>query len=149
MRQTLKVMSALVKAGKKDPTIRAKAVALTQHLKQKDRIGEVKALWSFVKNNIRYVRDIRDVETVHTPQQVLRQEAGDCDDKALLLCALLESIGHPSAFWAIGTKKPGQFSHVLALTRLGPKGWFPLETTEPVDFGWMPSNVVASMKHFN
>jgi transglutaminase-like putative cysteine protease len=149
VRQTLKLMSALVKAGKKSQAIRQQALALTQHLKQKDRLGEIKALWAFVKNRIRYVRDIKDVETVHTAEQVLRQESGDCDDKAILLASLLESIGHPSAFWAIGTKADGSFSHVLVLTRLGPTGWFPLETTEPVDFGWTPPKVVASMKHYN
>lgn len=149
VRKTLQLMSALVKGGKRSPVIRAKALALTQHLKQKDRVGEIKALWEFVRNNIRYVRDIRDIETIHTPEQVLRQESGDCDDKALLLCALLESIGHPSGFWAIGTKAPGQFSHVLAITRMGPRKWFPLETTEPTPWGWRPPVVKAQMYHFN
>ena len=148
VRATLKLMSALVKGSKKSAIVRAKAVALTQGLKQKDRIGEIRALWGFVKNNIRYVRDIRNVETVHTPEQILRQEAGDCDDKALLLAAMLESIGHPSAFWAIG-KEPGRFSHVLAMTRVGAKKWLPLETTEPVEFGWVPPVVRASMVWYN
>jgi len=149
VRATLRVMSALVKTGKKSPVIREKAKALTQHLRQKDRIGEIKALWSFVRNEIRYVGDIRNVETIHTPEQILRQASGDCDDKALLLCALLESIGHPSGFWAIGTKGPNQFSHVLAVTRIGPRKWFPLETTEPTPWGWSPPVVRASMYHFN
>lgn len=149
VRATLKIMSALVKSGKKSGAVRQKALELTQSLRQKDRLGEIKALWSFVKNNIRYVRDINGVETVHTPEQILRQESGDCDDKALLLCALLESIGHPSAFWAIGTKEPGKFSHVMALTRIGEKRWLPLETTEPVSFGWGPRNVKAQMIWYN
>lgn len=149
VRATLKLMSALVKSGKKMPVIRAKAVALTQGLCQKDKAGEIRALWSFVKNNIRYVRDIRNVETLHTADRVLEQAAGDCDDKAVLLCSLLESIGHPSAFMAIGTKAPGKFSHVLAATRIGASKWLPLETTEPVEFGWQPKNVKAVMWHFN
>lgn len=149
VRQTLKIMSALVKSGKKSGVVRQKALELTQHLRQKDRFGEIKALWSFVKNNIRYVRDINGVETIHTPEQILRQESGDCDDKALLLCAMLESIGHPSAFYAIGTKQAGKFSHVMAATRIGEKRWLPLETTEPVEFGWGPSNVKAEILWFN
>jgi transglutaminase-like putative cysteine protease len=149
VRETLKLMSALVKGGKKSPAVRTKALALTQHLRQKDRFGEIHALWDFVRNNIRYVRDIRNVETVHTPEQILRQESGDCDDKSLLLASLLESIGHPTAFWAIGTK-PGKFSHVLVLTRVGPnKKWLPLETTEAVRIGWRPPVVEASMTHYN
>lgn len=141
-------MSALVKSGKKSGAVRERAKFLTQGLKQKDRIGEIKALWYFVKNNIRYVRDINGVETIHTPEQILRQENGDCDDKSLLLAALLESIGHPTAFWAIG-KEPGKFSHVLVLTRMGANKWKPLETTEPVDFWWAPQNVKASLVWYN
>jgi transglutaminase-like putative cysteine protease len=143
-------MSALVKSGKKSPAVRAKALALTQGLSQKDKLGEIRALWYFVKNNIRYVRDIKDVETVHTPEQILRQESGDCDDKSLLLAALLESIGHPSAFWAIGVKQPGQYSHVMTATRIGAGNrWLPLETTENVPFLWVPPVVRASMMHYN
>lgn len=149
VKQTLKLMSALVKGGKKSGVVRAKALELTQHLRQKDRLGEIQALWFFVKNNIRYVRDINGVETVHTPEQVLRQESGDCDDKALLLASLLESIGHPSAFIAIGTQQPGKFSHVMAATRMGATKWIPLETTEPVSFGWFPPNVKAKMIWYN
>ncbi len=149
VRATLKIMSALVKSGKKSPSVRAKALALTQGLSQKNKLGEIRALWAFVKNNIRYVGDIKNVETVHTPEQILRQESGDCDDKALLLASLLESIGHPSAFWAIGTKEPGKYSHVMALTRIGASRWMPLETTENVPFLWMPPIVRASMTHYN
>lgn len=149
VRATLKLMSALVKTGKKSGAVRQKALELTRSLRQKDRLGEIKALWHYVKNEIRYVRDINGVETVHTPEQILRQQSGDCDDKALLLCALLESIGHPSAFWAIGTKQAGRYSHVLALTRVGEKKWLPLETTEPVPFGWGPPNVKAQMIWYN
>lgn len=149
VRATLKVMSALVRGGKKSPAVRAKALALTQHLRQKDRTGEIRALYEYVRDRIRYVRDIHNVETVHTPEQVMRQESGDCDDKAVLLASLLESIGHPSAFWAIGTKSRNQYSHVLVLTRVGPKSWLPLETTEPVAFGWRPPVVRASMIHYN
>lgn len=139
----------MVKAGKKSPAIRQRAVELTMGLRQKDRLGEIRRLTAYVRDNIRYVRDINGVETVHTPEQVLRQEAGDCDDKSVLLASLLEAIGHPTAFWAIGTREPGKFSHVLVLTRLGPRGWFPLETTEPVEVGWSPRNVKASMIHYN
>lgn len=149
MKQTLKLMSLLTKTGKKSGEVRQKALSLTQGLRSKDRIGEIKALWSYVKNNIRYVRDIRNVETVQTPEQTLRQGSGDCDDKSLLLASLLESIGHPSAFWCIGTE-PGKFSHVLVLTRIGPKKWLPLETTvAEADFGWTPPVVKSQMVFYN
>ncbi len=55
-----------------------------------------KKLHRFVRDNIRYIKDIRDVETVAYPDITLQQGQGDCDDKSVLLASLLESIGHPT-----------------------------------------------------
>ena len=139
IKETLKLMRKLVRAGKKHPLIREKAKQLTQHLKQKDRLGEVNSLFKFVRDRIRYVRDINGVETLHEPQQVLLQKSGDCDDKCLLLASLLESIGYPTRFVAIGPR-PGVFSHVFVQVR--PFGaWISLETTNPVKMGYEPKGV--------
>ncbi len=54
---------------------------------------------------------------------------GDCDDQAVLIASLLESIGHPTRFIAIKTSTFGPYVHVYVETRIGNK-WFPVETTE-------------------
>jgi transglutaminase-like putative cysteine protease len=141
-------MSDLVKRGKKQPTIREKATALVQPLAQKNYLGEIIALHQFVRDNIRYVRDIRGVETVHFPEQILSQEYGDCDDKAILLASLLESIGHPTRFVAVGFTVPDDYSHVFVDTKYGP-GWMSLETTENVPAGWRPPGIVAALPWYN
>lgn len=142
--QTLDVMRDLVRAGKKSLTVRQLALSLVKGLPQKDYAGEVKRLFYFVRDHIRYVRDIVGVETVHTPDEVLANGQGDCDDKSILLAALLESIGHPTRFVAVGFK-PGQLSHVLVETKIGNR-WVSLETTEPVAPGWQPKKVVERME---
>lgn len=123
--------------------MRLAAVQLTRHLPQKDWLGEVNALFDFVQGHIRYIRDIRNVETLQTPEKTLQLKAGDCDDKSTLLAALLESIGHPARFHAVGFA-PGKFSHVFVETLVGGK-WMPLETTEPYDAGRAPSGAVMHM----
>lgn len=123
--------------------MRETALDLTNGQRQKDWSAEVRALHSFVRDRIRYIRDIRGVETLHTPEKILDQEQGDCDDKSVLLASLLESIGHPTRFVAIGFK-PGTFSHVFVETKIGDK-WIALETTEPVEMGWRPARIVNSM----
>lgn len=145
---TLKMMSELTKAGKKTPAIRSKAVSLVQNLPQKDRLGEIRNLFNFVQNNIRYVRDIHEVETLHYAEQVLAQESGDCDDKAILLASLLEAIGHPTRFVAVGFK-PGEYSHVFVDTIIGNKQWLSLDTTEPYPMGWRPPNIVEILPWYN
>lgn len=136
-------MAALIRTGKRNPLVRQTAVSLVEGLPQKDRVGEVRRLHAYVRDNIRYLRDINGVETLHTPERILQQGQGDCDDKSILLASLLESIGQPTRLLAIGFI-PGKFSHVLIETRLG-DSWVPLETTEPVDIGWFPKGVRAKM----
>lgn len=148
MKATLKLMSELTKRGKKLPKIREKATSLVQRLGQKNYLGEIEALHRFVRDSIRYVRDINGVETLHFPEQILEQEYGDCDDKSVLLASLLEAIGHPTRFVAVGFKQPDDYSHVFVDTRCGP-GWITLETTENVPMGWRPPNIVAALPWYN
>jgi transglutaminase-like putative cysteine protease len=140
---TLNLMRQLVRQGKKSPAVRQLAVELTQGLMQKDWLGEVTAIHKFVRDNIRYTRDIRGVETLHTVERILTNAAGDCDDKSVLAASLLEALGHPTRFVAIGFKA-GSFSHVYPETLVGNK-WIALETTEPVAVGWKPKNIANAL----
>lgn len=144
VRATLNQMRALVRDSKKNMNVRGLAMRLTGNLQQKNFLGEIKSLHRFVRDNIRYLRDITDVETLQTPEKTIEFGQGDCDDKSTLLAALLESIGHPSRFVAIG-KAPGKFTHVYVETLFGNRQWLPLETTEPVEAGWAPKNIRARM----
>lgn len=134
--ETLKQMRLLVRNGKKALPIRMTALTIVQTQGQKDWVGEVRALHAFVRDQIRYVRDIRGVETLHTPEKLLEIKQGDCDDKSVLLASLLEAIGHPTRFVAISLI-PGKFCHVYVETKIR-NSWMPLDATEPVDIGWAP-----------
>jgi len=147
IRATLKLMSQLVKQYKANPDIRELALRLTSQLPQKNFGGEVKILHQFVREHIRYVKDIRGIETIQTPLQTLRLRAGDCDDKSTLVASLLEAIGHPTRLIAVGFS-PGTLSHVLVQTKLGSK-WIGVECTEPVELGWMPKHIKSIMVQHN
>lgn len=137
---TLSLMRQLVEQYKVNPAIRETALQLVAGLDQKDFRGEMRRLHSFVQNSIRYVRDINGVETVQTPVKTLEYGAGDCDDKATLLSALLESIGFKTRFYAVGFR-PGHIEHVLLECDYFGQ-WIALETTEPVAMGWSPPHVI-------
>lgn len=137
-RATLKAMARFVKTYKKDPSINLLALRLTQGLASYDKAGEVGRLQAFVRDQIRYVEDVEGVETVRTPPVTLEYQAGDCDDKATLLCTLLATIGYSCQFIAIGFDGEN-FSHVLSAVRLGNR-FIPLETIVPgVGPGWFPN----------
>jgi len=139
----------MVKTGKKSFAVRNAALTRTRGCNQKDYSCEARMLYRFVRDSIRYVQDVNEIETVQEPQKTLEFGAGDCDDKATLLAALLESIGHPTRFVAIGFE-PGIFSHVYVESRIG-DSWVAMETTEPVEMGWEPdpSLIRARMVHYN
>lgn len=141
--ETLKLMRLVTQKGKINFLIRRKALFLIENLQQKDKMREVKALWEYVKNEVRYVHDISDVETIQTPDKTLELMAGDCDDKSILLATLLESIGFKTRFVAVG-KNTNNYCHVFVETFVNNK-WLALETTEPVKMGWKPPTLPARL----
>lgn len=141
---TLQLMRRVVNQYKRDPAVRETALSLIAGLRPKDWRGEIKALFEFVRDHIRYTRDIRGLETLQIPTVTLDNSAGDCDDKSTLLAALLESIGHPTRFVAVGYSKPGAYSHVYVETKLG-ASWLPLDATVQRPLGWCPRPSVSRL----
>jgi len=147
IRQTLRLMSDIVKSSRKDIALRETALDLTRYLKQKSFVDEVQALFNFVQKKIRYIRDIHTVETIHLPDKILEYGQGDCDDKSILLATLLETIGHPTRFVAAGFG--GQpLSHVWVETKVGGK-WLALDATDDHSMGWKPSGISSAMIIYN
>lgn len=145
--ETLKTMSQLTRDGAKNYAVHMAAISRSRSCPQKDYACEVRCLHAFVRDGIRYVQDPKDVERVQSPDVTLQIAAGDCDDKSVLLASLLEAMGHPTRFVAIGFE-PGIFSHVYVETKIGAR-WIPLETTEPVAAGWEPDPaLVKARKEF-
>lgn len=141
-------MKRLVRRSKTQLPVREQALAITANVPNKDYAGEARAIFYWVKSNIRYVQDVNGVETLHWPEKILKQKAGDCDDQATLVAALLESIGHKTRFVAIGRRK-GQFEHVAAETKIG-NSWFWMETTEAgYQFGQAPPGSWYTMTVYN
>jgi len=90
------------------------------------------------------VWDTRGIEHIHDAQNVLRQRAGDCDDKVILLGALLESIGHATKVFAMGFRR-GELTHV-ALLVCYQGAWIPADTTEDYGLGWIPEGIAQTME---
>lgn len=143
MLRTLQIMRVLVRSqgGRTSPTVRELALSLVGHLSPKAYAEEAQALHAYVRDRVRYVRDVRGVETVQTPERTIAIAQGDCDDKSTLLAAMLESLGFRTRFEAVGFV-PGRWSHVLVSAFVAGLGWVPMETTLDVPMGWTPPRVV-------
>ena len=139
-------MRDLVRRAVRDPDMLARNlfIEITGGCPGRDFRCEVDAVWNWVRENIRFVRDIHGVETLQSFRRTIELGIGDCDDQSVAISSILEAGGHPTRFVAMGFR-PGQFSHVFTETRLGDR-WISLETTVPgAHIGWYPRGVESRM----
>jgi transglutaminase-like putative cysteine protease len=144
-------MVQLVRAYRTDADVRELALRLTAGCPPRNLTCEYTQIQHFVRDQIRYVRDVRDVETLQTPKATLRLGAGDCDDQATLVASLLESIGAKTRFEALGVRGGG-YEHVVSAVQAGVSKstgrpwWVPLETIfANVEPGWLPPDTTSLM----
>lgn len=139
VRETMALMRQLVRNSRTSPSIIGLARAIVNTVPEKAWFEQIRALHGYVRDRIKYVLDPVDVELLATPERIALDGVGDCDEKSVLLSALLQATGHPSRFVAVGFQ-PGDLSHVYVEAKLPFRGldWIPLETTEPVAAGELP-----------
>jgi transglutaminase-like putative cysteine protease len=172
VRATLKKMAAVVRRYASDVTTGNAAREILRSggimdiRKQKQARASVYLIQNWVRDNIAYVYDPPDVEWIQTPPQTLKIGTGDCDDKAILVNAMLSSVGFQTQFLAVGGRGPGwgdgsmdseseipgqdmsadgypigpaPFSHVLGSVKLGaPSGRRPWYLD-----GWLPLETIV------
>ena len=136
---TLKLMRNLVNDFKSRLEMIQLATRLVGFVAPKDELGEVNELFLFVRDKVRYIRDVLHVETLATPTVTLARRAGDCDDKTTLLATLCESIGYPTHFVVAGYTDPKTFEHVY-LQIFAAEQWINADPTEYKPLGWAPPN---------
>lgn len=79
---------------------------------------KVTRIFNYVRDMIKYVKDPRynemDFDYIQTPKQTLERSAGDCDDQAILLASMLESVGYGSNLCFVDTEgnDPPVFNHM-------------------------------------
>ncbi len=107
---TLRVMR--VKANEAKKSLRPLAEKICSELEPGDYNSEILALYAFLRKNIRYARDIHDVEYVKAPARLLESRQGDCDDIACLAAALCMAMGNECRFLVVGFEDKNP-SHVF------------------------------------
>jgi hypothetical protein len=113
---TIAAMRQLIDEGKKDPEVYelARTILRRARVPAFDLVGEARAIYEAVRRNMRFTRDIRGKETLHSARELVRLRMGDCDDYCILLCSMLESIGHGTHIVTVANdeRDPQTFTHV-------------------------------------
>lgn len=141
--QTIALMRSLVAEGRRDPVIRSAAISIIFLTPEKNQRAEIEACFNFVRDSVRYVRDIHDVETLATARKTLETMIGDCDDQSVLLASMLESIGYPTRFIVAGYMSADMVEHVFIEVQCDGQ-WIACDATEQEPMGWAPPNCVIA-----
>lgn len=154
--ETVRLMSQLSHGrwGARSPKIRALAINIlrAKNVAQKNYQAEMIALYEWVRDNVRYTKDVVGQETLSPPEEVaFNTMAEDCDGQSMLLAALLGSVGIATRYKTIGVT-PTSYSHVYLQARPGAPGtaWISLDPImKNKTAGWeAPRSMVKVAKVF-
>ena len=158
--QRIAVLREISMRSGRDPRFATMAVNIlkSQNIQPRDYKAQAQALLKWVQHNIYYVNE--PSERLQDPVYTLKVGYGDCDDMAILLATLYESIrlewrfvlsgkvGNKNTRWIEGTPLPknGRWSHIYLLVGYPPfqphKWQFAEPTLRGVDLGW---DIIQSM----
>jgi hypothetical protein len=103
-------------------------------------------IFNYVRDTIQYIKDPRytelDFDYIQTPKQTVERKAGDCDDQAVLLASMLESVGYGVNLCFVDTenKNPPVFNHVNVKVNVDNYGYGLDTTCKTCKFGEYPSS---------
>ncbi len=101
---------------------------------------------------MRYTLDPQAVELFQSAERSEQVGIGDCDDQAIMLGALLSSVGFPVILRVIGLKGEKQFQHIYILAGLPPNApakWLPLDASRAEAAGWeLPASQRGLLKDY-
>ncbi len=134
----------LVHKSVQDPEMRKLALQITASCPERDGECEARAVYDFVKANVRYTGDVApiafpngEVEGIDLYQSARRTVefgGGDCDDQDILIATLLALNGITPRMRVIREEGGEDWSHIYPIAGLpknSPSGWIALDTTLP------------------
>jgi len=126
-----------------NPKVRTEAVALVARYPGDYTIDQISLIYTHLKDGWRYVRDPRGIdyymyanETLKVGEKASCVGAGDCDDFAILMAALVESVGGTTRIVLAHNNSTG--GHSFAEVYLGQLNGEGSRVTEVID--WLKTN---------
>lgn len=159
LKERVRYIQKMTQKSLRTPKVRSLAVAIVSRkcgrkfcIDERDYANEVKAIFDYVRSNIRYVRDPQGIDTFTRADRTFDVGGGDCDDYAIVLASLLGSVGYPTRFRVIRTKGASDWNHIYVMVGIPPRDpqeWVPLDASVNRKMGWeAPAAMVAARKDF-
>lgn len=138
---TLQAMRKIIIASAKNYDVIQFARDIVQYQPAKNQTAEVTAIYDYIRNKTRYIRDPQGTEHIQTPlvaidtiknHQIFQ---GDCDDMTVLVLSLLKSIGYPVMLISAGYGKDKRLSHVYGAVQMKDNTGTHWTIIEPIKLG--------------
>ena len=142
--QRLATIQDLVHKSVQDPEMRKVALKITSKCPERDGLCESRAIYDFVKKNVRYTGDIApiqmpngDVEGIdlyQSARRTLEFGGGDCDDQSILIATLLSLNGITPRLRVVKQASDDDWSHIYPgalLPKFAPDKFYAIDTTLP------------------
>lgn len=101
-RATIAKMAPLATSSSHSFPIVALARSIVHDVPPRDYRGEMQRLYVWTREHVRYRKDPVGLEWLQSPERTIKERAGDCDDLATLLAALVGALGHEWRFITVG-----------------------------------------------
>jgi len=123
---------------------------LVHRCPHKDQVAELKCIFDFWKNTIRYQPDPLSalqgyVELIQAPMRTIERGAADCDDYSCGIAASALALGMRPRFVVLkaNPELPDEWSHVYAIVQANGK-WYGMDPTVAGSYvGWQPKKYLA------
>lgn len=117
---------------------------------ERDYWGEVKAIFNWMRANVRYIRDMSTIDTFALAMRTIEARGGDCDDYTIALGALLMSIGYSVRMKTIQTNSSEDWDHIYLQVGLPPgkpTKWRTLDASVAQPAGWeAPASIIVKAR---
>jgi transglutaminase-like putative cysteine protease len=135
----------LVYKSIQDPEMRKLALQVTSSCPERDGDCEARAIYDYVKANVRYTGDIAPIkwpngevdgiDLYQSARRTVEFGAGDCDDASVLIATLLALNGITPRLRVMKEDPGSDWSHIFPLAGLASKNaptqWVALDATLP------------------
>ncbi|MGH7175767.1 MAG: transglutaminase-like domain-containing protein, partial [Tepidisphaeraceae bacterium] len=142
--ERLASIQQLVHKSVQDPEMRKLALSITAQCPERDGECEARAVYAFVKDNVRYTGDVapikfpngevEGIDLYQSARRTLEFGGGDCDDQSVLIATLLALNGITPRLRVMKEGKSDDWSHIFPLAglpKMSPSEWVALDTTLP------------------
>lgn len=147
IRERIAILQDMTAKSAKLAPMRKLALQVTRHCPARDGACETKAIYDWMRTNIRYTGDVAPhrlgrngpVEAVDLFQRADRTVefgGGDCDDHSILGCTLailngLECRYRVTSMTRAATEDFGHIYPIVGLPKNGPRKWVAIDSTLP------------------